>query len=304
MRFEQLHYFETAARVGSLRRAAAELGVSQPTLTQQIQRLEEELNLVLLTRHPTGVALTEGGRALLPHVRRALLAEGGLLQEAGAITGLHKGRLRLGAIPVVGQLFLPEAVRSFQDTYPGVEFVVIESGSGSIRDGLASGALDMGILASWPEGGWSYDEFRTEELFSGVYTICVPPDHRMAGAKSVRVSDLAGESFVVVEQGQVLRAVFERIAAEVPVSIVYESNSGASARRTVDAGVGITIQSELSNWGPQRYTSVALRLDAPWSHTSVVLACRRDEQPTPAMLTFIQLIRARTERLGSAIGEQ
>lgn len=299
MRFEQLHYFEAAARAGSLRRAAAELGVSQPTLTQQIQRLEEELNLVLLLRRPTGVSLTEGGRALLQHVRRALQAESGLLQEAGAITGLHKGRLRLGAIPVAGQLFLPQTVRRFQSTYPGVEFVVIESGSGLIRDGLASGGLDLGILASWTEGGWSYDdELRTDELFSGVYTICVPPDHRLAAAQSVRASDLAGEAFVVVEQGQVLRAVFERIAAQVPVSIVYETNSGASARRTVDAGVGITIQSELSSWGPQRYTSVALRLEEPWSRTSVVLACRRDEQPTPAMVTFIQLVRAQTEHLG------
>lgn len=296
MRFEQLHYFETAVRVGSLRRAAAELGVSQPTLTQQIQRLEEELNVVLLMRRPTGVALTDAGDALLPHVRQALQAENGLHQVAGAIAGLHRGRLRLGAIPTAGQLFLPEAVRSFQQKYPGVEFAVIEAGSGPIRDGLIAGDLDLGIIARWPEGESQPDELRTEELFGGVYTICVPPEHRLAGAKSVRVSDLAGESFVVVQRGQVLREAFERIASQVRVSIVYETNSSASARRTVDAGVGISIQSALGSLGPQRHTSVAVPLEEPWAYAAVALARRRHEQPTPAMTTFIGLVRQHTER--------
>lgn len=149
MRFTQLTYLEAALQLGSLRKAAAHLGVAQPSLTQQIQRLEEELNVVLLVRGHNGVTPTDAAVALLPHVRRALQAEESLHQAAGAINGLHIGRLRLGTIPAASKMFVPQVVRKFQLAYPQISFDVTEEGSGQIRESLLAGELDCGVLARW-----------------------------------------------------------------------------------------------------------------------------------------------------------
>jgi len=288
MRFDQLRYLDAAVRTGSMRRAAAETGVSQPTVTQQIQRLEEELDVVLLVRRPSGVAPTDAGLALLPHVRQALQAENGLHQEASALSGLHRGRLRLGTIPMASQLFVPRTVKRFREAYPRVAFEVTEAGSGGVRDGLMSGVLELGVLARWksapPASG-----LRVHDLLEGQVRICVPVGHRLQGRQSVVTADLAGEAFVVVERGQLLREVFERIAATVEVTAIYQTNASESARRIVDAGVGISVQGGFG--AEQADPSTSLLLDEPWAQVAIAVAQRRDEMPTPAMKVFLALVR-------------
>lgn len=292
MHFRQLEYLETAVRVGSLRQAALELGVSQPTLTQQIRRLEEELNLILLVRRPTGVSLTEAGASLLPHVRQALQAEHGIIQEAGALSGLHKGRLRVGVIPIAGEMFFLDAVQRFRVAYPGIEFVVVEAGSSEIREALVAGELDLGITARWDALGPPDADLQMEELSSGIYAICVPVGHRLAGNEYVTTEELAGESFVVVGKGQSLRQIFDRIAAEVKVSISYETNSSLLTRRAVDAGLGISIQSAMGPMGePDAKLHRLVPFGEPWARASILLARRPHEQPTTAMLRFMRVLR-------------
>lgn len=298
MRFEQLRYLEAAVRTGSLRKAAAETGVSQPTVTQQIQRLEEELDVVVLVRRPSGVVPTDAGLALLPHVRQALQAESGLHQEASAISGLHRGHLRLGAIPAASRLFVPQTIRRFRQAYPRVEFAVTEAGSGPIRDAVVSGELDLGVLARWKNNDGGVPGLRVEDLFDGPYTICVPMGHRLQGRDSVRAADLAGETFVVVQNGQLLREAFKRISATVDVTIIYETNTSESARRTVDAGVGICIQFSIGEDQAHYPNSRALLLDEPWARAAIAIVQRQDELPTPAMKVFLALVR---EEAASAV---
>ena len=292
MRFDQLKYLDAAVRLGSLRRAAAELGVSQPTLTQQLQRLEEELDIVLLVRRPTGVVPTDAGAILLPHVRQALQAENGLHQEASAISGLHRGRLRLGTIPL-GQAFVPRTLRRFREAYPRVNFEVLEGGTGQIRERLLNGELDLGVIARWRDEKSNAHGLHTEDLIQGGYAICVPRGHRLEDRTSVSTSDLAGEAFVVVQRGQLLREAFERIAEQVDATIIYQSNTSESARRTVDAGLGISIQAELGLKADYR-SSVAIPLAEKWAHVAICVARREHEQPTPAMNVFTRLIREET----------
>ena len=289
MRFDQLKYLDAAIRLGSLRQAAAALGVSQPTMTQQLKRLEEELDIVLLVRRPTGVVPTDAGMMLLPHVRQALQAENGLHQEASAISGLHRGRLRLGTIPL-GQTFVPRTLRRFREAYPRVNFEVLEGGTGQIREKLLTGEIDLGVFARWRDERTDEHGLHTEDLLQGTYTICVPHGHRLQDRTSVVASDLAGEAFVVVQQGQLLREAFERIAAQVDVTVIYQTNTSESARRTVDAGLGISIQAAIGRQADYR-SSVAIPLAEPWALVAISIARRQHEQPTPAMHVFTRLIR-------------
>ena len=299
MRFEQLKYFDAAIRFGSLRAAATKMGVAQPSLTQQIRRLEEELDVTLLIRRPTGVIPTDAGLSLLPYVRLALQAEDGLHQEASAISGLHTGRLRLGILPLAGRTFIPAVVRQFRLAYPRVHFEVTETGSGDVRDAMLAGELDLGVMSQWKHNNKHDNSLRFEELFEGRVDVCVPRGHRLESRTSLLSSDLAGEAFVVLRKGHLLREEFDRIAETTDVSAVYTTNSSDSARRIVDAGVGISLHSSLAETlGEQSdyQNSVAIPFVEPWAKSSMGIVRRLHEQSTPAMKVFLRLLRAEAAR--------
>ena len=291
MRFEQLKYFDAAIRLGSLRAAALKIGVAQPSLTQQIRRLEEELDVTLLIRRPTGVIPTDAGLSLLPYVRLALQAEDGLHQEASAISGLHTGRLRLGILPLAGRTFIPGVVRQFQLAYPRVHFEVTEAGSGDVRDAMLAGELDLGVMSRWKDSAKDDGSLRFEELFEGRLDVCVPRGHHLESRPSLLASDLEGEAFIALRKGHLLREGFDRIAASAHVTAIYNTNSSDSARRIVDAGVGISLHSSLGEQDDYK-NSIAIPFVEPWARSSMCIVRRMHEQSTPAMKVFLRLLRA------------
>ncbi|PYK77910.1 MAG: hypothetical protein DME38_12420 [Verrucomicrobia bacterium] len=126
MEIHQLRYFVAVAEEGSFSHAAEREHVSQPSLSQQIQKLEEELNQQLFDRLPRSVVLTEAGRSLLPYARQILsaIADAGL--SVAALEHEVAGRLSVGAIPSIAVYVLPRLIGSFQRSYPKVTFELFE----------------------------------------------------------------------------------------------------------------------------------------------------------------------------------
>ncbi len=126
MEIHQLRYFVAVAEEASFSQAAQREHVSQPSLSQQIQKLEEELNRQLFDRLPRSVVLTEAGKCLLPYARVILTA----IADAGhAVTALEAevaGRLAVGAIPSIALYILPQLIGRFQQAYPKVTFELFE----------------------------------------------------------------------------------------------------------------------------------------------------------------------------------
>ncbi|MFS8571592.1 MAG: LysR family transcriptional regulator, partial [Clostridia bacterium] len=121
MELRQLRYFLAVAERLHFARAAESLHISQPTLSQQIRALEEELGVQLFQRNKRHVALTADGEALLAYARQLVALADDVREEFAERSGLRRGRVRLGATPTLGSHLLPRVIGGFFKMYPGLE---------------------------------------------------------------------------------------------------------------------------------------------------------------------------------------
>ncbi len=290
MRSEQLRYLEAAIRHGSLRKAAQEVGVGQPTLSQQIQRLEEDLNVILLIRRANGVLPSAEAQILLPHIRQVLQANRALREEAGLINGLRSGSVRLGAVATASQILLPKVVPLYQNSFPNVRFSVWESGSQAVRDSVISGELDLGLVVGTDDPASSAGLTSTDLIFDEVL-LCVSRHHPLAEKPTVGIDDLEGQSWVVSAHGYALRELVDRTFSPPAQDIVYETTNPHTSLLMVAAQVGIAMlpRHALRGYGADEIATPATEWDPP--RLTVCLIRRTDTQPAPAARKLIHALR-------------
>src|SRR5205085_785689 len=151
MEIHQLRYFVAVAEEGSFSHAAEREHVSQPSLSQQIQKLEAELNQQLFDRLPRSVVLTEAGRCLLPYARQILSAIADAGRSVAALEDEVAGRLSVGAIPSIAVYVLPRLIRRFQQRYPKVTFELFEDTTDKLAQRLEDGTLDLALASGSDE---------------------------------------------------------------------------------------------------------------------------------------------------------
>lgn len=145
MKLEQLASFEAVARLGNFTRAAEEQFLAQPSLSRQVSTLEHDLGQELFERASTGVRLTQAGEVLLPIARRMLADAEAARREMQALSGLERGRVRLGAPPTLCVSVVAEVLAEFREAHPGVALEVMEAGSHTLALALAEGQLDLAL---------------------------------------------------------------------------------------------------------------------------------------------------------------
>ncbi|WP_241962213.1 LysR family transcriptional regulator [Rhodococcus opacus] len=290
MRSEQMRYLEAAIRLGSLRKAAQEVGIGQPTLSQQIRRLEEDLNVVLLIRRANGVLPSAEARILLPHIRQVLQADRALREEAGLINGLRSGSVRLGAVTTASQILLPRVVPLYRNSFPNVRFSVWESGSQGVRDSVTNGELDLGLVVRANDPA-SDASLTATDLISDEVVLCVSRRHPLAGKSTVGIQDLAGQSWVVSAHGFALRELVDTAFAPPAQDIVYETTNPHTSLLMVAARVGIAMlpRHTLSDHCADEVVTPATEWDPP--QLTVCMIRRADTQPAPAVRKLIQALR-------------
>src|SRR5687767_1858731 len=148
MELHQLEYLLAIAEEASFSRAARRLGVAQPSLSQQVRKLEDELGHRLLDRLPKGVVATEAGRQLLEHARRVLAEIADARRRIGDTPGHVTGALSVGAIPTIAPFLLPGALRRFAGRWPDVKLDVVEDVTSRLLGMLERGELDVAVLSS------------------------------------------------------------------------------------------------------------------------------------------------------------
>lgn len=203
MQFQQLLYFVAVAETRHFTRAAEQVHVSQPSLSQQVRALEKELGAELFSRARGNIALTDAGEALLPLARRILADADTARIEVQELAQLRRGRIRLGATPSVCTGLLPEVLRAFHDRHPGIQLLLEESGSHDLVRELARGALDLAVVVlplPSPSPALTTVELLREDL-----VVVSSPDARGFGGKTVRVADLQRERLVMFRHGYDLR---------------------------------------------------------------------------------------------------
>src|SRR5689334_18179133 len=148
MQLQQLAYFVAVAETRHFTRAAERSRVAQPSLSKQVQVLEKELGAPLFNRARGNVTLTPAGEALLPLARRILADVETARREVQDLTGLRRGRVRLGATPSLCTGLLPEVLARFRDRFPGITLEIEEGGSRDLVGQLATGSLDLALIRS------------------------------------------------------------------------------------------------------------------------------------------------------------
>ncbi|TMJ13930.1 MAG: LysR family transcriptional regulator [Bacillati bacterium ANGP1] len=235
----QLKIFHTVARSSSFSRAAAELLISQPSVSIQVGELERQLGADLFELVGKSVRLTEAGRVLDDYAARILA----LIDEArGAVDelkGLRRGRLLLGATPTPGTYVLPPLLGRFKEQYPGIEIILHIKETRRIQEMLLAHELDLGILG----GKVGFPDLESSVFLTDELVLVVAPSHRFAAAPAVRAADLAGEPFILRERGSGNREVVDDALhqAGVHVTPVFELEGAEMVKQAVAANLGISI---------------------------------------------------------------
>ena len=244
MELHQLRYFCAVAETGSFSRAAEQSHISQPSLSQQILKLEGELGARLFDRLGRSVRLTELGKTFLPRARavlRELEAAKGEVVEGKEFIG---GPITVGVIPTVAPYFLPPLLTTFSRKFPQVQLTVLEEITPILLDRLRAGTVDVAVLAL-PIRGHEFDAspLLTERLFAAL-----PKKHKLASRASISLKDLRSEPFLLLRDGHCFRdtAVAACDRARLHPQIVFESGQFSSLLSMVVAGIGVSIVPEMA----------------------------------------------------------
>ncbi len=244
MEFHQLRYVCAIAETGSFSRAAERCHVAQPSLSQQVLKLEEDLGAKLFDRLGRSVRLTEAGRAFLPHARSILhqmdAARAGVVDKRNDV----RGAVAAGVIPTIAPYLMPRYTADFAKKYPDARLRIIEETTPVLVEGLRNLSIDIAILAL-PLRHKEFELFpiRTEPLFA-----VLPKNHPRSSAKFLSLKDLRGEQFVMLRDGHCFRdlSIAACARARITPRIAFESGQFSSLLGMVAAGVGITLVPQMA----------------------------------------------------------
>jgi len=238
MEVHQLRYFCAVARHGTFTRASEVEHVAQPSLSQQIQKLEGELGSRLFDRLPRSAKLTVFGQAFLPKAERILRELEAAKTELLEMAGDEKGDVVLGIIPTIGAYLLPKLLKGFSARHPQVTVRVVEDITPTLLQRLHDGTIDMAVIAL-PVAGT--DLAAVELLEEKLYAV-LPDDHRYAKRKSLSLAELNREQFLLLKEGHCFRD--SLIAAchksKMSPTVVFESGQFATILAMVSAGMGVS----------------------------------------------------------------
>jgi DNA-binding transcriptional LysR family regulator len=324
---KQLVYFLAVADSGRFVQAAAEVRIAQPTLSRQIQALEDDLGETLFTRGRVHVTLTAAGDTLLPLARRIVADVETARLEIAELAGLRRGRLRVGATPSLCVGVLADVLAVFHASYPGISLQIREGGSQDLVAALEDGQLDLALVIHRQDRGGVPGRSGSAGLggpagrnapAAADAPLRLTPVLReelvaisAAGGQSgldealgdhAGIVELARHPLVVNRPGYELREVVLAAcaAAGVTPQIAVEGGEMDAVLRMVEAGLGVAIVPSLVLTGHHGLRPT--RLDGSgWTHRTIALAHRTDVAPTRAAEAFretLLAVLARTSRTG------
>jgi LysR family hydrogen peroxide-inducible transcriptional activator len=238
MEVHQLRYFCAVARHGTFTRASEVEHVAQPSLSQQILKLEAELGARLFDRLPRSAKLTVFGKAFLPKAERILRELGEAKTELRDMSGNENGEVVVGIIPTIAAYLLPRLLNGFATRHPLISVKVVEDTTPVLLQRLHDGTIDMAI-AALPVAG---NELVSEELFEEKFYAVLPQKHRRASRASISLAELEREPFLLLKEGHCFRdsLIAACDKAKISPSVVFESGQFATILAMVAAGMGVS----------------------------------------------------------------
>jgi len=282
MDLQRLAYFRSAARLQHMTRAARELGVAQPSLSNSIRGLEAELGVDLFDREGRTVRLNTYGRAFLRHVDQVFQALDDGKRELRDMASLHQDELVVSAIALVWAVGL---FKAFSERRQDVRFRLFQRTPSEMIRQLARQEVDLCLMAD-P----ATNTVEWTPLVSGDVYVLLPPGHRFLGRKEVAVAELRGEPLILGRQGGTLRELVDgcfREAGVVP-NIVCESDDVSAMRGLVQAGLGLMFIPDLGRGLSRGADLMCLRVTSPECSACVGIAWTRGGYHSSAAQDFAE----------------
>lgn len=295
MTLRDLEYFVALAETRHFGRAAERCHVTQPTLSMQIAKLEQELGVKLFERDKRRVSLTDAGRQILPRASTVLDGVNEIREVSRGATGGLAGPLYLGVIPTVGPYLLPHLLPELRAIYPDVKLFLREEMTDQLVEQLQHSALDAAILSLPLDApDLDYTVFFREELVAGL-----PKEHVLARKTRIAMKDLAGEPILLLEEGNCMRdQTLNLCRGSKPADPQsYRASSIESLRQMVSAGMGCTFLPKLSTIGPFAAASpIAIRpLHSPTPRRDIALVYRKTYPKAGSLKELAKALRKRME---------
>jgi LysR family transcriptional regulator, hydrogen peroxide-inducible genes activator len=244
MTLRDLEYLVAVADSRHFGRAAEACHVSQPTLSMQLRKLEDELGVALFERTNKQVLVTDVGERIIAQARATLRQADTILAIARTSRDPFAGELKLGAFPTLAPYLLPIVVPKIAAAYPKLKLLLIEEKTDELLRQVAEGRIDAAMLAlPIPD-----EQFETVSLFEDQFRLAVPESHDLAKRKSVTRADLRNERLLLLEEGHCLRYQALELCSTLGSSEYegFRATSLETLRQMVAAGVGITVVPEIA----------------------------------------------------------
>jgi DNA-binding transcriptional LysR family regulator len=292
MELRQLRYLVAVADERSFTRAAMKCNVAQPALSQQIAKLERELGAALVHRRRTGAELSEAGRLVVARGRGALEEVAAIHHEVGELTGLHSGTVRLGITPTTGPLNVARLIADFHRRHPRVDVVVSEDLSSRLVEQLRTRTIDVAFISGLEARervGLDVTQLAQEPLVA-----IVPPSHRLANRRRVRLEELHKDVFATFTAGATIRRSIQGAATArgFAVDIRFEAGDVTRIRALVAEGLAVSVLPRTDAIAPGPPVT-ALELVAPRLRYAIFAAHRDDRTPPPAVAALLRDVRPR-----------
>jgi len=297
MNLRDLRYLVALADHRHFGRAAEASFVSQPTLSTQVRKLEEELGVALVERTPRKVMLTPVGREVVERARRVIADVEQMAEIARRSQDPEAGTVRLGLFPTLAPYLLPHVLPAVRARFPRLELLLVEEKTDQVLARLRDGRLDAGILAL----PLQEESLHVEPLFDEPFVLAVPRGHPLAGRSALSVAELDVHPLLLLEEGHCLRDQALEVcrlsgAAE---RDGFRATSLETLRHMVAAGVGVTLLPALAVQPPVPPSpDIALvPFKRPAPHRRLAMAWRRSS----AMDGFLRQLAAEFRRIPPAL---
>ena len=245
IKLRDLEYLDAIERFKHFGKAADACNVSQPTLSAQIRKLEEQLGLTLVERHPRNVMLTNAGTVLTSQARNVLKSAKEFEATAKTLADPLAGALHIGLIPTLAPYLLPHIMPALTQAMPNVRLYLYEKQTKALLEDLDNGDMDILILP------WLDDEmkrFERYKLMDEPLVLASPPDHPLSRKSPLKLSDLKDDTILTLEDGHCLRdqAIGYCFTAGAEEDTRFKATSLETLRYMVATGSGVTLLPKLS----------------------------------------------------------
>jgi DNA-binding transcriptional LysR family regulator len=243
----RLEIFLKVAELGSFSRAADALFLTQPTVSEHVRALEDELGVQLLDRLGRGTTPTKAGTLLLGYARRLLALSREARQAIEQFQGRVSGELVLGGSNIPGEYVLPALIGAFRLKYPEVSLSLRIGASRDVQEWVEQGHVEIGVVGAVP----SSRALESRPLMADDLVLTVPPDHPWVSRKTVSVEDVKSEPLILRERGSGSRETLESGLKELGTGleafhVVGEIASTQAVKQAIRAGLGVSFVSRLA----------------------------------------------------------